>query len=205
MSPVFERENFVGEVTSMIVKEGDFGPQIEGEITRLDDSPDRMVWIPIPERITKGTTLGRWILAVAELEPEADLLDFSQREKALKKLCAILEGNFYLWENREYTYPTGSKERLTPVEKYATEELAMAASGEGISVTTVATTTGGLAVPDAWEGIEEEWKAAVQAVKEEFEGKPKAVVAKALQGREGKLLEEYAASPDDFLTWWDEV
>lgn len=204
--PVFERENFVGEVASMIVKEGDFGPQIEGEITRLDDSADRMVWIPIPERITKGTTLGRWILAVAELEPEADLLDFSQREKALKKLCAILEGNFYLWENREYTYPTGSKERLTPVEKYATEELAMAAAaGEGALVTKAPATPRGLTVPDAWKGVEEEWKKRVQEMKNELAGKSKPAIIKELESRAEKLLKDDLAAPDDFLSWWDEV
>lgn len=207
--PVFERENFVGEVTSMIVKEGDFGPQIEGEITRLDDSADRMVWIPIPDPITKGTTLGRWVAAVAEVEPEADLLDFRQKEKALKKLCTILEGNFYLWENREYTYPTGSKDRLTPVEKYATEELAMAATyghdivGSEPSVS-AKTAVGGLAVPDAWKGVEEEWKKRVQEMKDELAGKSKPAIIKELESRAEKLLKDDLATPDDFLSWWDE-
>ena len=158
MSPVFEREDFVGQVTSIEVVEGDFGPQIYGEVERLDGGKDRTIYVPIPERIHRGTTLARWVTAVVEVEPEVDILDFGQREKALKKLCDILEGNFYLWENREYTYPTGSKDRLTPIEKYVTEELAMAAAGEGASVTAGTSTTRDLTVPVSWKGVEGEWK-----------------------------------------------
>ena len=129
--PIFERENFVGKVTAITVKEGDFGPQIEGEIVRLDDGADRMFWVPIATRVHKGTTLARWASAVAEIEPEVDELDFrpDTKDKALNRLCTILQGNFYLWENREYPYATGSKDRLTPVEKYATEEIATAVAG----------------------------------------------------------------------------
>lgn len=218
--PDFDKETFVGHLTNVAVKEGLFSPQIVGDIERLDDRPDRNIWIPIPydrennrdNPITKRTTLAQWVTAVVEVEPEVETLDFRapHRAKALKRLCAILEGNYYSWENRNYSWATGDKDRLTPVEKYATEELAMAAvsgaEATGLGPSAPATATaGGLAVPDAWKGIEGEWIAAVQAIKEEFGGKPRAVITKALQSREGELLEEYAATPDDFLTWWDEV
>ena len=81
----------------------------------------------------------------------------------------------------------------------------MAAAGEGISVTTVAATAGGLSVPAAWEGVEGEWKKRVREMKDELEGKSKPAIAKELESRAEKLLKDDLATPDDFLTWWDEV
>jgi len=64
-----------------------------------------------------------------------------------------------------------------------------------------AVTASGLVLPDAWAGLEADWQTEVDKFKAEYAGKPKPVVARALQNRAADLMATLAVTPDDVLAW----
>lgn len=59
-------------------------------------------------------------------------------------------------------------------------------------------------MPEQWAGASpQDWIDQANQILEEYKGKPKPVVLKALKGRDKQLQETYAVSAADFERWWD--